>query len=765
MEKCKYQYEEADKYVVVNDNDPDLRPIVLRLPEPPPLHTIDGYGLPPEEQRFKRLAIPRRLIDLEAEAILRTKEDIKSNKNNKLTLIKIQKTFWNLVQERYKQLSKEIDFIRRVWYHRINGYWVFIKGKPYYLTGRFFYYLNFCYMDVQGERPEYRDCDRREYIFKEYCWTASETFEKLDEFGFAVPEEDGSYKMIDLGRRICFGDGQTKNRRRGNTSKGVSDGVEVVTRTIGTDGMGLQSYTEESAKGHFKGKVLPLFDHLPIWLKPYTASNRMTLKFETEKSDFGDFGLDTRIEYATTSSSKFFDGRKMMYLIIDESGKTSNVSVSERYNVNKHTLAQGDGMIIRGYATNPSTVDQLTDGSGDYQFLMESSNFYKRIKSKGQTPSGLFRVFIPAQDGLEGFVDSYGFSVTGNVKEYQKKEGFDQTAESYLIGERELLLKENTPESLKKHREHKQLWPMQYSDSWMGISGDIGLDIEKIDSQIAELRRKNEIIRGNFEWADQFGRKVLFKQDDIKGRFFMSKDSPDYVRNKMVRVSFFNPFKQKMEESWKPMYPGMFTVGVDPFRLGGKADRKISDSLGKKSSLSDGGMAILWNYDASIDGEKNKSEWESYRFVLTYRYRHNNTDDFNEDVLKAAIYFGGMVYPETNVPNTYEYFVKHGFGGYLLYDVDKYTGRLKDKPGVDSLERSKQEIFSLWRDYVDYRCHKEQHADLLHELKDIQGMEYMRHFDLVAAGGVALLGAKSPYVETLKRVEDRDYDLQDFLWT
>jgi hypothetical protein len=765
MEKCKYQYEEADKYVVVNDNDPDLRPIVLRLPEPPPLHTIDGYGLPPEEQRFKRLAIPRRLIDLEAEAILRTKEDIKSNKNNKLTLIKIQKTFWNLVQERYKQLSKEIDFIRRVWYHRINGYWVFIKGKPYYLTGRFFYYLNFCYMDVQGERPEYRDCDRREYVFKEYCWTASETFEKLDEFGFAVPEEDGSYKMIDLGRRICFGDGQTKNRRRGNTSKGVSDGVEVVTRTIGTDGMGLQSYTEESAKGHFKGKVLPLFDHLPIWLKPYTASNRMTLKFETEKSDFGDFGLDTRIEYATTSSSKFFDGRKMMYLIIDESGKTSNVSVSERYNVNKHTLAQGDGMIIRGYATNPSTVDQLTDGSGDYQFLMESSSFYKRIKSKGQTPSGLFRVFIPAQDGLEGFVDSYGFSVTGNVKEYQKKEGFDQTAESYLVGERELLLKENTPESLKKYREHRQLYPMQYSDSWMGISGDIGLDIEKIDSQIAELRRKNEIIRGNFEWADQFGRKVLFKQDDIKGRFFMSKDSPDYVRNKMVRVSFFNPFKQKMEESWKPMYPGMFTVGVDPFRLGGKADRKISDSLGKKSSLSDGGMAILWNYDASIDGEKNKSEWESYRFVLTYRYRHNNTDDFNEDVLKAAIYFGGMVYPETNVPNTYEYFVKHGFGGYLLYDVDKYTGRLKDKPGVDSLERSKQEIFSLWRDYVDYRCHKEQHADLLHELKDIQGMEYMRHFDLVAAGGVALLGAKSPYVETLKRVEDRDYDLQDFLWT
>ena len=767
MGKNQYDdlYEPADKYVIVNNNDPDLRPIVLSLPQPPPLNLIDGYGLPPEEQRFRRLEIPRRLKDLEAEAVQRTKEELGNNKNNTITLVRIQKKFWALLNERSKQYKKEIDFMRRVWYHRIHGYWCFIKGKPYYLTGRFFYYLNFFYMGkAKDARPEYRDCDRREYLFKEYCWTATETFEKIDEFGFAIPEEDGTYSMVDLGRRICFGEGQTKNRRRGNTSKAISDGMEVITRTIGTDGMGIQSYTEGSAKGHFKGKILPLFDHLPIWLKPFTASNRMTLKFETEKNDFGEYGLDTRIEYATTSSSKFFDGKMMMFLLTDEEGKTNGCSVSERWGVNKHTLAQGDGASIHGYSSHPSTVDQITSGSGDYMYLMESSNFYKRIETKGQTPSGLFRIFIPAQDGLQEFVDSYGFSVTGAIKDYQREEGFKQTAEEYLIGERELLLKESTPESLKKLREHRQLFPMQYSDSWMGMAGDIGLDIEKIDKQLAELRRSNDIIRGNFEWVDKFGKDVVFKEDLEKGRFFISKMPPDHVRNKMVRVSFFNAFSQKMEEAWKPMYPGMFTVGVDPFRLGGKADKKISDSLGKKSRLSDGGMAILWNYDAGIDGQKTQSEWDSYRFVLTYRYRHSNTDAFNEDVLKAAIYFGGMVYPETNVVTTYEYFVKHGFGGYLLYDVDKYTGKIKDKPGVDSLERSKQEIFSLWRDYVDYRCHKEQHEDLLRELKDIQGMEYMRHFDLVAAGGVALLGAKSPYVETLKRVEDRDYDLKDFLW-
>jgi len=43
MIKTGFNYEEADKYVVVNDNDPDLRPIVLSLPKPPPLHLIDKY--------------------------------------------------------------------------------------------------------------------------------------------------------------------------------------------------------------------------------------------------------------------------------------------------------------------------------------------------------------------------------------------------------------------------------------------------------------------------------------------------------------------------------------------------------------------------------------------------------------------------------------------------------------------------------------------------------------------------------------------------
>lgn len=765
--KSKYEksYIKADKYVVICDNDVDLEPVILSLPKPPPIRFIDGYGLPPEEQRFERIKIPRRLKDLEAEAIQITKDDISTNKNSVLTLLKIQKTFWSLMDDRSKELKKEIDFIRKVWWMRIYGQWIFIKGKPTWIPPMFFFYLNNFEMDTQSRRPEYRDCDRREYVFKNYCWTAHESFTKVDEHGYAIPEEDGSYLMTDLGRRICFGDLQPKNRRRGNTSKSISDMIEVVTRTIGTDGGGIQSFTEKSASQHFKGKVMPAWDALPIWFKPLSTSGRTsdTLRLETAKNDYGLEGLGTKMDYATTASSKYFDGQKRKYLLTDEEGKTSNVSVSERWGVNKHTLAQGDGMIISGYSSHPSTSNQLSDGAGDYEFLAKSSDFYRRIYSKGQTPSGLFRIFIPAQDGLEGFVDSYGYSVTGEIKEYQKKEGFKQTSEEFLSGERDMLLKENTPESMRKYREHKQLYPMCYADVWMGMHGDIGFDIEKIDNRLAELRRCNNTIRGNFEWKDGIvDGEVEFVEDGESGRFIVSKMPPDEVRNKKVKVSFFNAPDQKMEQHWRPMYPSMFTAGADPYRTGGKADEKIAKSMGRSSRLSDGGLTVLWNYDESIDGSKQMSDWDSYRFVVTYRYRHSNTKAFHEDALKMCVFYNAMMFPESNIPNTYEYFIERGYGAYLIYDIDKYSGVLKSKPGMDSLERSKQELFTLWRDYIDFRCHKEEHMDLLKELKDIKGIEFMRHFDLIASGGMALAGAKSSYVDRFSSNENEEPDLNDF---
>ena len=767
IKKHEYDYLHADRYVVLN-NDPSLRPVVLKLPKPPPLHLIDGYGVDPKEQRFARMKIPRKLIDLEAEAVVKATEELASQRSTVVTPLKVQKKYWSLLKERHKTYKNEIDFIRKMWWHRVHGYWFFNRGKPTYITGKHFYYPNAWTMDTSDAepRPSYRDRDRKEFVYIDYCLTSTETFAKLDSEGVAIPEEDGSYKMTDVERRICFGKIQPKNRRSGNTNKALAVGLEIVSRTFGTDGGGIQSYSNDNAEEHFKVKLLPAFYKLPMFWMPYTTSTKTSdiLKFDVSRSEFFEEGLSVKYTYATTASEKFYDGKKLVFMLLDESGKTSSCSVLKRHDVNKNCLAQGNGRLIHGYMEYPSTVDEMTDGAFDYRFLANTSDFYQRIKASGQTFSGLFRLFIPATEGLDGFIDSYGYSVADKIEDYQKEEGFKQTAYEYLQGKRDVLLAKGDAESMRAYREEKKLFPMRYDDCWLGEAGDIGFDMEKIDTRMAELRRKDDSIVGRLEWAGgTFGGDVYFVEDDENGRFRISKKPPESVSNKKVMISSFSTFEQANVDMYRPMYPGMFTLGADPYNFNNKQNATIGKSLGKKSRLSDGGISVLWNYDPELDSSKPVNEWESYRFVLTYRHRGANSDEFNEDVLKAAIYFGAMVYPEVNLTTTYEYFIRHRFGGYLLYDIDKYTGRFKDKPGWDSEVRSKKDLFTLLREYISTRCHKEEHVDLLRELKEIRGIEEMRHYDLLASAAGALLGAKSSYVDVLKRMENADYDLDDFL--
>ena len=76
-------------------------------------------------------------------------------------------------------------------------------------------------------------------VITHYAYTTTESFANLDKNGIAIPEEDGSYKMVDMGKRICFGVGQNKNRRSGNTNKGLLMAWVMAMTHKGTDGSGI----------------------------------------------------------------------------------------------------------------------------------------------------------------------------------------------------------------------------------------------------------------------------------------------------------------------------------------------------------------------------------------------------------------------------------------------------------------------------------------------------------------------------------------------
>jgi hypothetical protein len=203
--------------------------------------------------------------------------------------------------------------------------------------------------------------------------------------------------------------------------------------------------------------------------------------------------------------------------------------------------------------------------------------------------------------------------------------------------------------------------------------------------------------------------------------------------------------------SWRPRNGQRFTCGIDPFRNlnanQAKAKAKTGFSL-SNSRQSNGGIGMLWEYDESIDRGKEIKDWNSFKCICSYSYRPTTQEEYFEDVINVCQYYGAMMYPEQNVEAFIAYVYKRGYGGYFLFDMG-LDGRPKPLPGKWTGTETQQDIVREYKDYIENRGHKENHDDLLLEIKSFKGVEDFTRLDLKTAFGYALLGSKSRYRELL----------------
>jgi hypothetical protein len=101
------------------------------------------------------------------------------------------------------------------------------------------------------------------------------------------------------------------------------------------------------------------------------------------------------------------------------------------------------------------------------------------------------------------------------------------------------------------------------------------------------------------------------------------------------------------------------------------------------------------------------------------------------------------------------YVYKRGYGGYFLFEMG-LDGRPKPLPGRWTGTETQQDLVREYKDYIEFRGHKENHDDLLSEIKQFQGLESFTRLDLKTAFGYALLGSKSRYRELLSNIESSD---------
>jgi len=724
------QYLPADKFLRVNDRDPNLVPIDIPLPKCPPLHLIDGYGLPAKEQKFKREQMPINLAKIVK--YCDSVDDI-----------------WTKLYARQREMKSEIDWIKKQWYYRRHGYWFFNNGKPTYITGTHHFYLQWFKIDVGS--PKYRDRSRKHFLCMDFLHNYTYDFkEKIyDVKGNRLPNKFGD-ELEDTGHRTMFGLVYPKMRRAGASYESLAWMLNRITMTERAHS-GIQGPDKTHGYRAFK-KLVFAWRKLPFFFQPkFTGDNDPEVKLNFINKTTGDFnatlGLETQLTFATTNNGLHYDQEKLLDYLREEPGKTKLDNIYFSWDKIKNTLAQGDGAEIVGFALYPSTAGEMEkDGGENYFYMCRDSNYYERVPS-GSTKTGMVLIFIPGDEGLEGYIDEYGMSVTDTPTEEQaafikRKIG----AREHILGGRLHYLQRMTPEGNEKYLEHCRLYPLSIKDCFATSGGGIGFNEIILDKRMGELRfDQTATRRGNFDWEDGvFLGKVIWN-DDPNGRWTVSKLLPDDKTN--LR------FWDEARGSWMPVNPGSHMHCSDPFNF--------DETEGSRQSMG-GGICI--ERRKHIQGDSVPiQKWLTPDVVCTYSFRHADTTLFCEDMLMQTLYYGGRHNPESNNEMVRKYFKKHKCNGFLYYYKDE-DGKFNKTAGYSLNTDMQTKILGSSVDFIERHGHRCNHLELLDQCKNLRGRKDITNKDLVAVFGGATHAIQEDYrVEEVADEEEDQWDLSPWV--
>jgi len=142
---------------------------------------------------------------------------------------------WHKTPDTFK--SQWVDYIEIEFDRREQGVWFMNNGKPTYITGTHYMYLQWTKIDVGN--PDFREANRIFYIFWEAC--------KADKRSFGM----------------CY----LKIRRSGFSFMSSCEGVNQATITKDSR-VGILSKTGSDAKKMFTDKVVPISNNYPFFFKP-----------------------------------------------------------------------------------------------------------------------------------------------------------------------------------------------------------------------------------------------------------------------------------------------------------------------------------------------------------------------------------------------------------------------------------------------------------------------------------------------------------------
>jgi len=532
----------------------------------------------------------------------------------------------------YPESSKEkwYDYIDEEFRRREEGFWFTNNGKPTWITGTQYMYLQWSKIDVGA--PDFREANRLFYIFWEAC--------KAD--------------------KRCYGMCYLKNRRSGFSFMSSAETVNLA--TLASDSrFGILSKTGSDAKKMFTDKVVPISINYPFFFKPIqdgmdrpkselayrVPASKFTRKKMSATDGMEDIeGLDTTIDWKNTGDNSY-DGEKLALLVHDESGKWERPdNILNNWRVTKTCLRLGSRII--GKCMMGSTSNALDKGGENFKKLYNASDVTRRNRN-GQTKSGLYSLFIPMEWNYEGFIDEYGIPVftTPDIDRL--------TPDGELIDVGVIDNWQNEVDGLKDDQdalnEFYRQFPRTTEHAFRDETKNSIFNLVKLYEQIdynEEMSRTLGITTGNFQWVNGIKDSQVIFYPDPKGRFKVSWVPPQQLQN---RVVLKNGIK----------YPGnehMGAFGCDSYDISGTVD-----GVGSKGALH--GLTRFSMENAPANS-----------FFLEYLSRPPTAEMFFEDVLMALVFYGMPILAENNKPRLLYYLRRRGYRGFSMNRPDKIWNKL-----------------------------------------------------------------------------------------
>jgi hypothetical protein len=434
---------------------------------------------------------------------------------------------------------------QKSWVDRENkrfeeGLYAYINGKLTFIPGAYWCYVNFWTLE-HGEKPEYREDDRKFFLFHEYLRL------KTNSLGIL----------------------RLKGRRQGATSIAMFFMWFIGGRKSHSL-CGLTSFNDQAAQDAFQRMFMYGFKAmLPCFQEDFDSDSENFIRFvkPVEKKKKGVLavkreGLNSYCDYKPNLVNSYDSGRQT-YNCIDESGKRNKVNINSYWSRLSKTLVIGINKV--GFAYSPTTVGAKKEGGENFKLFYANSNQHTIDKSTGKpvgldTPTRCVQYFVPATHCYAGCIDKFGNSVIDDPEEPVMGNDGRWIKE----GARTLILRDRKKLKDEQLMEHRRDYPLDVFDAFSFEAGTCEFNEKRLTDRIAYLEENPEEAfwrQGRlYEEYDAVEKRILVKwADDDSGDCWI-KEFPEKPNNYSVRGGFISALNELLYSGGADTYKNIFAV-------------------------------------------------------------------------------------------------------------------------------------------------------------------------------------------------------------